>query len=135
MKINTKIRYGLRMMVVLGEHKSLLNTEILGQKMLVSPKYLRKLAGPLEKAGLLESIQGKLGGYKLRKEPEDISIANVFKAYNEELNISGCTKESGCLLGKTCITSGLWDHFENIINRQFFNITIKNIIENNFNQN
>ncbi len=132
MKINTKIRYGLRMMVVLGEEDDKINTEVLGEKMLVSPKYLRKLAGPLERAGLIKSIQGKFGGYKLAKKPEEINISMVFDAYEESLNISGCTKNMGCLLGETCITAGLWEHFEKLIKDQFFKISIKNIIDNEY---
>ncbi len=58
MKINSKIRYGLRMMVILAEAGGLINTSELGKKMLVSPKYLRKLAGPLEKHQLIKSVQG-----------------------------------------------------------------------------
>jgi len=62
MKINTKIRYGLRMLVILAERGTLINTCELGETMLVSPKYLRKLAGPLEKHNLIRSIQGIYGG-------------------------------------------------------------------------
>lgn len=120
------------MIVLLGEEKELVNTEVLGKKMLVSPKYLRKLAGPLEKAGLIESVQGKFGGYKLAKDPEKIFISSVFDAFGESLNISGCTKHSGCLLSDTCITSGLWEHFEKIIKEQFFKISIRNIIDNDY---
>lgn len=133
MKINTKIRYGLRMIVTLGEQKDIVNTEFLGKKMLVSPKYLRKLAGPLEKADLIESVQGKFGGYKLKKKPENIYISTIFNAFDEKLNISGCTRESGCPLTASCITSGLWKHFEELIENQFYRISVQNIIDNNFN--
>ena len=58
------------MLVILAQNEEVVNTEILGEKMVVSPKYLRKLAGPIEKAGLIHSIQGKYGGYKLNRDPD-----------------------------------------------------------------
>lgn len=132
MKINTKIRYGLRMLVILAQSDDVVNTEILGEKMVVSPKYLRKLAGPLEKAGLILSVQGKYGGYKLNKNANGISVSDIFKAHDESLHISGCTKDSGCVLSGDCITSNLWLHFEELISREFFNVTLDNIITNKF---
>ncbi len=132
MKINTKIRYGLRMLVILSQNKDVMNTEILGEKMVVSPKYLRKLAGPIEKAGLILSVQGKYGGYKLNRNPDKISVSDIFKAYDESLQISGCTKNTGCILSVACVTSNLWLHFEDLISKEFFNITLDKIISNKF---
>lgn len=133
MKINTKIRYGLRMLVLLADNKEVINTEILGKKMVVSPKYLRKLAGPIEKAQLITSVQGKYGGYKLNKKPKEIFISDIFNAYNESLRISGCTRDSGCILAEECITSNLWNYFEELVSKEFFNISLDKIIANKFN--
>ncbi|MEN8152394.1 MAG: Rrf2 family transcriptional regulator [Acidobacteriota bacterium] len=132
MKINTKIRYGLRMLVLLAEKGEVVNTEILGKKMLVSPKYLRKLAGPMERSGLITSIQGKYGGYKLNKKPEEIFISSIFESYDESLKISGCSRESGCPLGDECVTADVWSHFEDLVKKEFFKISIKNILKHDF---
>lgn len=132
MKINTKIRYGLRMLVILAQNTDVVNTEILGEKMIVSPKYLRKLAGPMEKAHLILSVQGKYGGYKLNRKPEEIFILDIFNAYDESLKISGCKSDSGCILADDCITSNLWSHFEQLISKEFFSISLDKIISNNF---
>ena len=132
MKINTKIRYGLRMLVLLAENKGIINTEILGEKMAVSPKYLRKLAGPIEKAHLISSVQGKYGGYKLNKAPTEIFVSDIFNAYDESLKISGCTKGSGCILSDECVTSNLWVYFEGLISKEFFKISLDKIIANDF---
>ena len=87
MKINTKIRYGLRMLLILAETNGIMNTTDLGKKMMVSPKYLRKLAGSLEKFQLITSVQGIHGGYALKKKPEDLTIASLFEAFDERINI------------------------------------------------
>ena len=120
------------MLVLLADSTDVTNTEILGKKMVVSPKYLRKLAGPIEKAELITSVQGKYGGYKLNKKPEEICISDIFKAYDESLQISGCSRNSGCILAEECITSNLWNYFEDLISKEFFNISLDKIIANKF---
>ncbi|MCP4216864.1 MAG: Rrf2 family transcriptional regulator [bacterium] len=132
MKINTKIRYGLRMLVTLAECRTMMNTSDLGKKMQVSPKYLRKLAGPLEKAMLIKSVQGIYGGYTLNKEPEDVSLSLIFEAFDESIRISGCTSDEGCALDEECLTRPVWMHLESVIQNQFYNITIKDILTNSF---
>jgi Rrf2 family cysteine metabolism transcriptional repressor len=82
MKINTKIRYGLRMVIAIAQANKLVNTTELGSGMHVSSKYLRKLAGPLEKSGLIKSTQGIYGGYELNKRPEEINIGMILDMSN-----------------------------------------------------
>jgi Rrf2 family protein len=132
MRINTKIRYGLRMLVLLADRKKVVNTAALGKKMLVSPKYLRKLAGALEKHQLIKSVQGIYGGYVLNKKPEDITIATVFDAFEENINLSGCLGSKGCPLNEECLTRPVWKHLEKLIQKEFYKITIKEIQENKF---
>ncbi len=132
MKINTKIRYGLRMLVHLAEARKVMNTAEMGEKMKVSPKYLRKLAGPLERHRLIRSVQGIYGGYALNKNPQDIKLAMIFEAFAEDVNIIGCTSKSGCPLNEECLTRPVWEHLEKIISKEFENITIQAIVENKF---
>lgn len=132
MKINTKIRYGLRMLLVLAEKKEVVNTAELGKKMLVSPKYLRKLAGPLERHQLIRSEQGIYGGYVLNKKTEDITIASIFEAFDESIRLSGCTGDESCPLNEECLARPVWTHLQNLIQREFFRITLKEILENKF---
>ena len=60
MKINTKIRYGLRMLIAIAQSDKLVNTTELGKHMRVSPKYLRKLAGPARKSRADQERPGHL---------------------------------------------------------------------------
>jgi len=132
MKINTKIRYGLRMMVMLAEGGKVINTAELGEKMKVSPKYLRKLAGPLERGKLIKSVQGIYGGYTLNKSPEEITLASVFEAFSENINITGCTSRDGCPLNEECLTRPVWSHLEKIISSEFHRISIRSILDDKF---
>ena len=132
MKINTKIRYGIRMLVMLARAKEVINTVELGRLMNVSPKYLRKLAGPLEKNKLIESVQGIYGGYKLKKTPAEISINSIFKAFKENFDISICVDDGDCNLFHDCITRPLWEHLNAVIARDFYSVTIQNILDRKF---
>lgn len=132
MKINTKIRYGLRMLVLLAKKKKVVNTAALGKEMLVSPKYLRKLAGPLESHQLIRSVQGIYGGYVLNKKPEEITIAAVFEAFEENIGLSGCLGNKNCPLNEECLTRPVWQHLEDLIQKEFYQISIKEIQENKF---
>lgn len=132
MKINTKIRYGLRMLVYLAESKKVVNTAELGEKMKVSPKYLRKLAGPLERYHLIKSVQGIYGGYTLDKKAEEITLASIFDAFEENINITGCSSQDGCPLNEECLTRPVWEHLENMVSNAFYKITIASILNNKF---
>jgi len=129
MKINTKIRYGLRMLVILAERGTLINTGELGETMMVSPKYLRKLAGPLEKSNLIRSVQGIYGGYKLGRPAGEIFLTDIFGAFKESLNISSCTGDKSCPLNAECLTRPVWQHLENIIQKEFYRLSIQDILE------
>jgi len=120
------------MLLMLAENKEVVNTAELGKKMLVSPKYLRKLAGPLERYQLIRSVQGIYGGYVLNKKTEDITIASIFEAFDESIRLSGCTGDESCPLNEDCLARPVWTHLQNLIQKEFFRITLKEILENKF---
>jgi Rrf2 family protein len=130
MKINTKIRYGLRMLIAIAQGEKLVNTTELGSSMHVSPKYLRKLAGPLEKAGLIKSVQGIYGGYELNKKPEEISLLMLMDAFNEQVSLTDCLLGKKCELKDSCLAKQVWEMLEKTMQKHFFPITIRDILEN-----
>jgi Rrf2 family protein len=131
MKINTKIRYGLRMVIAIAQADKLVNTTELGNGMHVSPKYLRKLAGPLEKAGLIKSTQGIYGGYELSKNPVDINIRMILDAYGEQLSWTDCVLGKKCDLRDSCQAKQVWEMLEKTLQMHFLPITIRDILDNN----
>ncbi|MBN2400600.1 Rrf2 family transcriptional regulator [candidate division KSB1 bacterium] len=130
MKINTKIRYGLRMVIAIAQADKLVNTTELGNGMDVSPKYLRKLAGPLEKAGLIKSVQGIYGGYELNKNPEEITIRMIFNAYHEQLSWTDCVLGKKCKLRDSCQAKQVWEMLEKTLQMHFLPISIRDILNN-----
>ncbi len=133
MKINTKIRYGMRMLVVLALESRLMSTAELGKMMLVSPKYLRKLAGPIEKAGLIRSVQGVYGGYQLNRDARDISVLDLFFAFNEPIQVMGCRQGECCSLEADCLTRPLWMHLEDVLTNSLRQATIYALLNRDIN--
>jgi Rrf2 family protein len=120
------------MLLSLAEANEVVNTAEIGKKMRVSPKYLRKLAGPLEKHGLIKSVQGIFGGYALNKKTEELTISSIFDAFDEKFNLSGCTGDETCPLNENCLARPLWEHLEKVIRDEFYEITLKEILDNKF---
>ena len=134
MKINTKIRYGLRMVIAIAQANKLVNTTELGNMMCVSSKYLRKLAGPLEKAGLIKSMQGIYGGYELGKSSEKINIRMILDAYHEQLSWTDCVLGKKCALRDSCQAKQVWEMLEKTLQMHFLPISIRDILDNKVDQ-
>jgi Rrf2 family transcriptional regulator, iron-sulfur cluster assembly transcription factor len=130
MKINTKIRYGLRMLIAIAQGGRLVNTTELGKMMHVSPKYLRKLAGPLEKAGLIQSVQGIYGGYQLGKLPEEITLKSLMDAFNEKISLADCLLGKKCELKDSCLARQVWEMLEKTVQKHFLPISLRDILQN-----
>jgi len=129
MKFNTKIRYGLRMLIAIAQGGKLVNTTELGRTMRVSPKYLRKLAGPLEKAGLIKSLQGIYGGYQLARPPEDITLRSLMDAFDERVSLSDCLLGKQCELKDTCLARQVWEMLEKTLQEHFLPISLRDILQ------
>ncbi len=130
MKINTKIRYGLRMLIAIAQGDQPVNTTDLGNCMHVSPKYLRKLAGPLEKAGLIGSVQGIYGGYTLNKKPEEITLRILMDAFNERVSLTDCLLGKKCELKDSCLAKKVWEMLDQTMQKHFFPISLHDILQN-----
>ncbi len=128
MRINTKIRYGLRMLIAIAEGGKLVNTTELGERMQVSPKYLRKLAGPLEKSGLIESVQGIYGGYRLAMAPEEITMKALLEAFGESVSFARCLLGGTCALKDSCLARQVWEMLEQTLQQHFLPISLSDIL-------
>jgi len=94
MKLSTKARYGLKACFVLALSKdNMLALSELSNRTRVSTKYLEKLMRLLKKDGIVESVRGLYGGYRLRKAPQEISVGQIFRALEDNLEITACVSD------------------------------------------
>ena len=111
MKVSTRTRYGLRLMVCLAEHYG--NGPILlkdiAKNQHISEKYLSLIVIPLRAAGLIQSIRGARGGYTLAKRPELITVADIVDVLEGEPCLVDCVKNPAqCPRVPICPTRDVW---------------------------
>ena len=132
MKISTRGRYAIRVMIDLAEHgfgEYIPLTDI-ARRQDISEKYLEAIVASLVKAGLLVGLRGKKGGYRLTKRPEDYTLYDILKITEGSFAPVSCleTEENTCERASTCKTLAVWTNFEKIIVDYFKNIKLDSLV-------
>ncbi len=111
MKLTTKGRYAVTAMMDLALHGKLGNVTLadIAGRQNISPAYLEQLFGSLRKAGLVTSVRGPKGGYRLARNDQDISLADILVAADEQINMT-CGGGNTCSNEDPCLTHGLWNN-------------------------
>ena len=112
MKLSTRGRYGVRMMLELALHYGegpVLLKEI-AERQEISEKYLWQLINPLKTTGLVNSLRGARGGYVLGKAPEAISLKTILQTLEGSLCLVDCVDDpSLCERSTSCISREIWE--------------------------
>ena len=110
MRLTTKGRYAVTAMLDLAFHsrvKPVTLTDI-ATRQTISLSYLEQLFSRLRRAGLVIGVRGPGGGYKLGCEVNEISIAEIILAVDEQVDLTNCEKKGNCQDGQPCLTHDLW---------------------------
>ncbi len=133
MKISTKGRYALRLMVDLaannnGEYISL---KVISKRQGISNKYLEQIITLLSKAGFVKSVRGSNGGYRLAKSPKDYTVGMIIRLTEGSLAPVACLdgEENDCERNESCVTLFVWKKLYNAINDVVDNITLEDLVE------
>lgn len=133
MKISTRGRYGLRILVDLAmqkEDKPRLIKEI-AESQQISKKYISQLILDLREAGLIGSVRGAKGGLRMAKRAEEISLRAIIEAMEGELAIVDCIQSTqGCERYSECQTRNVWERLNSEIRNSMEQITLAEIIAN-----
>ena len=111
MKLSTKGRYGVRLMLDLALHygEGPVFLKEISRREDISEKYLWHLINPLKSAGLIHSTRGAHGGYELAKAPTDITVKEIFKVLEGPICLVNCMeKPETCKRSSFCIARDLW---------------------------
>lgn len=133
MKISTKGRYALRMVVDLAENSE--NTYIslkdIAQRQNISKKYLEQIVPLLSNNGILRTNRGNKGGYMLSKKPCDISVAEVITAAEGTLAPISCLEYSpnDCPRSSECATLFMWEGLYKVVSEYLESISIQDIVD------
>ena len=137
MKISTRARYGLRFMISLASESSDKATQLgeIAQKENISEKYLSQIAIPLKAAGLIGSIRGAGGGYKLNREISTITVKEIVEVLEGNLYPVECGILPGsCDKSSICISQKVWKKMGDEISNALEKLTLKNLLEDSSNK-
>ncbi|MCK5728948.1 MAG: Fe-S cluster assembly transcription factor [Methylococcales bacterium] len=110
MRLTTKGRYAVTAMLDLAFHsqkKPITLTDI-ATRQIISLSYLEQLFSRLRKAGMVTGVRGPGGGYQLSRQPEDINIAEIINAVDEQIDSTKCAGKGNCHNNGPCLTHDLW---------------------------
>ena len=132
MKLSTKTRYGLRLMIDLAGHYGCGSVALkdVAKRQDISKKYLEQVVSPLVSAGLLCVSRGYLGGYALARTPEKITCADIVSATEDGLCLLDCTSgKVVCDRADSCLSQYVWRGLEENLRSYLANITLQDILE------
>lgn len=135
MIVSTKGRYALRVMVrfaLLGAEKYVPLKEI-AEAENISQKYLESIMTTLSKAGFVDAVHGKGGGYRLNRKPEEYTVGSILKLTEGSLAAVSCTTQgpAACSRSSCCQTKPMWEKLDRMIDGFFEGITLADLMEEN----
>ena len=132
MKISTKGRYALRVMIdlALNSNGEFIPLKDVAARQDISNKYLEQIIAMLNKAGFLETARGNAGGYKLAKKPNEYIVGDILRATEGELSPIFCLSSEGkCERQGKCKTYSFWKGLDDVINKYVDSKTLEDLIK------
>lgn len=134
MKISTKGRYGLRAVLEIAMHDEASSVSAIAARQYISESYLEKLIALLKKAGIVNSFRGAQGGYVLARPAEEISVGEILRALEGDLNPVDCSIIEGshrmCEGAENCVTKYVWKRISDSINAAVDNLMLSDLADN-----
>ena len=131
MLISTKGRYALRVMLELSDHDrdEYVPLSVIAKKQEISEKYLESILVILSKAGAIDALRGKGGGYRLNRDPRDYTIGGILRLVEGSLAPVTCLdcKPNGCARTVECRTLPLWEKLYALIENYLDGVTLADL--------
>lgn len=132
MRISTKGRYALRLMLDLAIHNTGENISIkmISERQGISIKYLEQIISMLNRAGFVKSERGSGGGYRLTKKPEEYTVGMILRLTEGSLAPVACVEEQKlCPRFNECAVNMVWERLNYAINSVVDSITLADLVE------
>ncbi|MED9904372.1 MAG: Rrf2 family transcriptional regulator [Lachnospiraceae bacterium] len=133
MKISTKGRYALRLMVDLAIHDdgNPISIRDIAARQYLSDKYLEQIMSALHKARFVKSTRGPQGGYRLTREPKDYTVGAILRLTEGSLAPVSCLEDSvnRCDRQDCCATLILWKKLDDAIRGVVDTVTLADLVE------
>ena len=133
MIVSTKGRYALRVMVHFALHGDggYIPLKEIAESEGISQKYLETIMTTLSKAGFVDAVHGKGGGYRLNRAPKEYTVGSILKLTEGSLAAVSCTTQgpSACSRSTCCQTKPMWEKLDTMIDEFFEGITLADLLE------
>lgn len=131
MRLTTKGRYAVTAMLDLAFHSQTNPVTLtdIATRQTISLSYLEQLFARLRKAGMVKGVRGPGGGYKLSRDPKDISIAQIITAVDEPIDSTKCGNKKNCRKdNQPCLTHDLWMGLSSQIRNYLESISLAEVL-------
>ena len=139
MIVSTKGRYALRVMVNLAQHgrEEYIPLKEIAETEGISQKYLESIMTVLSKAGFVDAVHGKGGGYRLNRSPDGYTVGGILKLTEGSLATVSCTTQgaAACARSTCCQTLPMWERLDRMVDEFFEGITLGDLLRENENMN
>ena len=133
MIVSTKGRYALRVMVHFAQRggEGYIPLKEIAEAEGISQKYLESIMSTLSKAGFVDAVHGKGGGYRLNRKPEDYTIGSILKLTEGGLAAVSCTSQGAAACSRTqcCEAKPILDRIDKMIDDFFEDITLADLLK------
>ena len=134
MKVSTKGRYALRMLLDLAEHREegFIPLKDIAKRQDISKQYLEQIVSIINSSGALRANRGKQGGYMLAKEPSEYTVGQILRITEGNLAPIACLEDkvNKCERVKKCKTISMWKGLNKVITDYLDGITLQNLLDN-----
>ena len=133
MKVSTKGRYALRMLLDLAEHRGggFISLKEIAERQNISKQYLEQIVSLLNTSNMLRTNRGKQGGYMLAKQPSEYTVREILRITEGSLAPVACLEEEVNLCDKAtyCKTLSMLTGLQKVINDYLNNVTLQDMVE------
>lgn len=131
MKLTSKGRYAVTatLDIALHDEDQAVSLAEISERQKISLSYLEQLFAKLRKHGIVTSVRGPGGGYRLNLPPKDISVGMIINAVNENIKATQCMGNGNCRGGIQCMTHALWEELSQRIETFLYDITLESLVQ------
>ena len=133
MIVSTKGRYALRVMVNFArrDREEYIPLKEIAEAEGISQKYLESIMAVLSKAGFVDAVHGKGGGYRLNRTPDQYTVGSILKLTEGSLSAVSCTSQgaAACSRSECCNALPMWEKLDRMIDEFFEGITIADLLK------
>lgn len=135
MMVSTKGRYALTVMLDLARQdpENYISLREVAERQHISMKYLESIVAILNRAGLVQALRGKGGGYRLARTPAECSVGEILRLTEGSMAPVYCLEPGGgCAKTESCITYPMWRELDKLIEDYLQSVTLADLLEGRF---